>query len=222
MATSLAREDADMIVPPEIDEYATAHTSPESGFLARVAEATRAATTAPTMMVGPLEGGLLELLVWLLAPTTVVEIGTFTGYSALSMAAALPPHGRLVTCEIDDAHAELAARHFADSPLGPRIDLRRGPALATLASLDGPIDLAFVDADKGGYAAYYEALLPKLADGGLIVVDNVLWRGTVLDPPADDPDAVALAAFNDMVVADPRVRTVMLTVRDGVSLLRRA
>ena len=205
-----------------IEEYAAAHSSPEPSLLAGLAAETREATDAPQMMVGQLEGRFLEFLVFLSQARLVVEIGTFTGYSALSMASALPPDGRIVTCDINPETNAIARRHAGASPGGDRIEFRLGPALETLATLDGPFDLVFIDADKTSYLAYYEAVLPKLADRGVIVVDNVLWSGRVLDPADDTADTVAIRAFNDAVAADPRVVSVMLTVRDGVMLIRRA
>jgi caffeoyl-CoA O-methyltransferase len=148
----------------------------------------------------------------------VLEIGTFTGYSALWMAAALPDDGRLITLEADEAHAEIARRHFEASPYGDRIELRLGRGLDTLRIIEGPFDFIFVDADKPSYQAYFEAVLPMLSPTGLLAVDNVLWRGNVLRP--DEENARALAEFNDRVVADPRVECVMLTVRDGITLVR--
>jgi caffeoyl-CoA O-methyltransferase len=211
-----------VIVTPEIDRYAEEHTAPEPDYLAALAEETRAASPSAGMMVGPLEGRLLELLVWLSGARRVLEIGTFTGYSALSMAAALPPAGRIVTCDIDPDMTALARRHIEASPFADRIDIRLGPALDTVATLDGPFDLVFIDADKTNYANYYEATLPKLAPGGIIVVDNVLWGGRVLAPGDQSDDTLAIRAFNDLVRNDPRVTTVMLTVRDGVTIIRRA
>ena len=210
------------VVDAVIEDYARRHSSPEAPHLADVAEETRGATRAPEMMVGQLEGGFLAMLVHMLQPRLVLEIGTFTGYSALSMAAALPPEGRIITCEIDETHASIARRHIAASPFADRIDVRLGPAADTIASLDGPFDLVFIDADKTGYHGYYEAVLPKLADSGVIAVDNVLWNRLVLGPPdGQDDDTRALVAFNDHVVDDERVECVMLTVRDGVTLVRR-
>jgi caffeoyl-CoA O-methyltransferase len=186
--------------------------------MAQVAETTRSSTSAPQMMVGPMEGRFLNFLVTAVGARRVLEIGTFTGYSALWMAAALPEDGRLITCEADVHHAELARRHFEASPYGDRIELRHGRALDTLRILEGPFDFVFVDADKTSYEAYFEAVLPMLAPHGLLAVDNVLWRGTVL-APADD-DGRALAAFNEKVAGDARVECVMLTVRDGITLVR--
>ena len=211
------------LIRPEVEAYASAHSTPESDVLARVAADTRAGFEAHGMMVGHLEGALLATLVSLAGAREVLEIGTFTGYSALAMAAALPPDGRVVTCEIDPAVAAKARANIATSPWSDRIEVRVGPAIDTLDLLDGPFDLVFIDADKTGYRAYYEAVLPKLAPRGLIAVDNVLWSGAVLDPgPApDDADGRALAEFNDHVAADQRVSCVMLTVRDGLTLVRR-
>lgn len=209
------------IVDPQIEQYAVAHTAAEPAHLAALADETRAATTAPQMMVGPLEGRFLAAVVAMQRPRLVVEIGTFTGYSALSMAEALPPGGRIVTCDISEEHAAIARRHIGGSPWADRIDIRVGHALDTLATLDGPFDLVFIDADKTSYLAYYEAVLPKLAADGVIAVDNVLWSGQVLDEQDSSPDTAALRAFNDHVAADERVEVVMLTVRDGVSLIRR-
>jgi predicted O-methyltransferase YrrM len=205
----------------DIDHYAEAHSSPEHPLLAEVAAETRATQEAHGMMVGLLEGRFLETLVWLSGARRILEIGTFTGYSALSMAAAMPPDGRLVTCEVNPERAAVARRHFDASPWAERIEVRVGPALDTVASLDGPFDLVFIDADKANIRNYYEAVLPKLGRRGLIAVDNVLWSGRVLDPADQTDDTVAIRAFNDFVPTDERVTAVMLTVRDGVTLLRR-
>src|SRR3954452_19843904 len=209
------------IVNAAVEAYAVAHTSPEPAYFADLAARTRAETTAPGMMVGTLEGRFLAAVVAMLRPQRVLEIGTFTGYSALSMAEALPPGGHITTCDISEQHVALARRHIAASPFADRIEIRVGPALETVAALDGPFDLVFVDADKPAYVDYYEALLPKLAPHGAMLVDNVLWSGRVVDGvETDDPNTVALRAFNDHVLADPRVEVVILTVRDGVSIIR--
>jgi caffeoyl-CoA O-methyltransferase len=136
------------------------------------------------------------------------------------MAQALPPGGRIVTCEVVDENADFAQRHIDASPYADRIEIRRGPALDTIASLDGPYDMVFIDADKTGYPGYYEACVPKLAPDGLIVADNTLRDGTVLDPDAGDDGARAIAAFNDRAASDPRVVSVQLSVRDGLTLIR--
>ena len=209
------------IVAPEIEAYAAEHTTPGHPLLAEVDAETRATQEAPGMMVGLLEGRFLETLVWLAGARRILEIGCFTGYSALSMAAALPPDGSIVTCELDAERAAVARRHFDASPWGDQIEIRLRPALDTLADLDGPFDLIFIDADKTNYANYYEAVLPLLAERGLIVADNVLWSGRVLDADDQSDDTVAIRAFNNHVRDDDRVTCVMATVRDGVLLIRR-
>jgi len=209
------------IADPRVEAYAAEHTTPEPESFATLAEETRAGTSAPGMMVGTLEGRFLKAVVAMLRPETVLEIGTFTGYSALSMAEALPPGGRIITCDISEEHVAIARRHIDASPYADRIEIRVGPAIESVGSLDGPFDLVFIDADKTSYLAYYEAVLPKLTPRGVILADNVLWSGRVLDPPAEDENTKAITEFNDHVVADERVEVVMLTVRDGVSLIRR-
>jgi caffeoyl-CoA O-methyltransferase len=195
-------------------EYAETQTTPAADHLAALADQTRAQLDMPQMLTGPVEGRLLEFLVWMLQPRLVLEIGTYSGYSALSMAGALPPDGRIVTCELDPERAAFARRAVEREP---RIELREGPALDAVAALDGPFDLVFVDADKEGYVDYYEAVLPKLADRGLIIADNTLRGGRAIADP-EDP----IARFNAHVAADARTVQVLLTVRDGVTLIRRA
>jgi caffeoyl-CoA O-methyltransferase len=202
----------------DIDAYADAHATPLEPLLQELYEATYAEASSPGMIAGPVLGQLLRFVTAMLAPRLVVEIGTFTGYSALAMAGGLPPEGRIVTCEVSEERAAFARSWFDRSPWSDRIELRVGPALETVAALDGPFDLVFIDADKGGYPAYYDAVVPKLSPGGVIVVDNTLYGGDVVDPK-DERDA-AMAAFNDHVQADPRTENVLLTVRDGVTLIR--
>ena len=209
------------ITDPVLEGYAELHTTPPPSFLLELAEQTRATLGAPQMMVGPLEGRFLEMLVHALRPKWVLEIGTFSGYSSLSMAAGLPPGGRITTCELNPTHAAAARAHIAASPYADRIEVVEGPALSTVQQLDGPFDFVFIDADKSGYAAYYEAVLPKLAPGGLIAADNTLWSGRVVDEADTSDDTAAIRAFNDAVVGDRRVACVQLPVRDGVTLIRR-
>ena len=210
------------IVPPELERYAELHTTPLPEHLQALAAETEKSMAFAQMMVGQLEGRFLEMLVFMTGARRVLEIGMFTGYSALSMASALPPDGHIVTCDIDPKAEEIARRHIEASPYADRIEIRMGPALRTIAELEGPLDLVFIDADKTNYRNYYEATLPHLADDGIIAVDNVLWSGAVLDEADTSADAQAIREFNDYVVADPRVVCVMLTVRDGVTLIRKA
>ncbi len=207
------------IVDEKIEEYAERHTTPPDPLLAELAEETKATMSAPQMLTGTIEGRFLQQLVFASGATRVLEIGTFTGYSALSMAAALPEDGRIDTLDIEPKHAEVAQRYFDRSPDGDKITLHLGPAIETIGKLEGEFDLVFIDADKTGYDAYYEAVLPRLSERGLIAIDNTLWSGKVLDPP--DDDSRALAALNDKIAADERVIAVQLTVRDGITLIRR-
>ena len=204
----------------EIEEYALAHTEPPTDVLKRLAAETRETMEAPQMMVGPLEGRFLQLLVRLASPRLVLELGTFTGYSSISMASALPGGGRIVTCDIDERAVAIARRYAEEAGVVDRIDYRLGPGLETIAGLDGPFDFVFIDADKESYVDYYEAVLPKLADDGLIVADNVLWSGRVVEPEPDETTRTIMQ-FNEHVRRDERVVAVMLTVRDGMTLIRR-
>jgi caffeoyl-CoA O-methyltransferase len=210
------------IVDPVLEAYAEAHTTPPPPHLVAVAIETQDTLDSPGMMVGTLEGRFLEMLVYARRPHRVLEIGTFSGYSALAMAAGLPPDGRITTCELSPVHAEVARRHIATSPYADRIEVIEGPALQTVQALDGPFDFVFIDADKPSYLDYYEAILPKLAPGGLIAADNTLWSGNVVDEKDSSDNTRAIRTFNDTVAADSRVVCVQLTVRDGVTLIRRA
>ncbi len=172
------------------------------------------------MMVDAAEGKLLALLVALVGARQVLEVGTFTGYSAISMAEALPLDGHITSLEVSPEHAAKAAEHIEMAGLSDRISIIEGNAVETLGTLDGPYDMTFIDADKSAYPAYYEAVVPLMRPGGLIVADNVLRGGRVLDPASDDAGTAGMRVFNDRAAADPRVDTVMLTVRDGVSLIR--
>jgi predicted O-methyltransferase YrrM len=172
--------------------------------------------------VGRLEGRFLGSLVRMLRARRVLELGTFTGYSSISMALALPPGGRVITCDVDEETNAIARRYAEEAGVAGRIEYRLGPALETIAQLDAPFELVFVDADKPNYVNYYEATLPLLADGGLMVFDNTLWSGQVADESDQSESTKAIRALNDHVLADPRVHNVLLTVRDGMNLVWRA
>lgn len=204
-----------------LEAYAAAHSTPMPDWLGSVAESTRDFSPAHGMMVGDLVGRFLALLVAVSGARRVLEIGTFTGYSALSMAEALPEGGRVISLEVDPRHAAKALEHIAASPHARRIEVRVGPARESLAALTGPFDLVFIDADKPGYPDYYEAAVPLLRPGGLLVADNVLWDGRVLDERTADASTSALRTFNDRVAHDTRVECVLLTVRDGLMVARR-
>lgn len=202
------------ILQPALAEYVQRLTSPHEPLLAELSEETARQLGSEAMLSGPVAGRLLELLVWFGRPQRVLEIGTFSGHSALSMAGALPEGGRIDTCEVDPERAAFAQRYFDRSPHGSRITLHVGPALETVAKLDGSFDFAFIDADKEGYVDYYEAVVPRLTERGLIVADNTLWSGEVLE------GKVPIVRFNDHVAADPRTVQVLLSVRDGMTLIR--
>ena len=204
------------IIDPRIEEYVERLTTPHDPLLAELSEETARELGMPQMLTGPVAGRLLEFLVWTSQPKRVVEVGTFSGHSALAMAAALPDGARIDACEIDPERAAFAQRYFDRSPHGSKITLHVRPALETLEGLEAPFDFVFIDADKEGYVDYYEAVLPRLAERGLIVADNTLWSGRVVDEPSP------IAAFNEHVAADPRSVQVVLSVRDGMTLIRRA
>jgi caffeoyl-CoA O-methyltransferase len=207
------------IVNEDLERYAQEHSTPDAELFRRLEEETRATQTLPQMMVGPLEGQLLGWLVWLSGARTVLEIGTFTGYSSISMALNLPDDGRIVSLDVNDETTAIARRYADEAAVAHRIEYRVGPALDALADLDGPFDLVFIDADKENYVDYYENVLPKLSEKGFIVADNVLWSGRVLDDQGDE-STEAIKGFNDHVAADDRVESLMLTVRDGMTLIR--
>jgi caffeoyl-CoA O-methyltransferase len=208
------------IVEPPIEQYAEEHTSTDGELFERLAEETRANTTAPQMMVGRIEGQFLATLVRLRGARRILELGTFTGYSSISMASALPPGGSIITCDVDPKATAIARRYMDESGYGDRIEIRLGPALETIETLEGPFDLVFIDADKPNYKAYYEAVLPLLAENGLVIADNVLWSGRVVEDDGDE-STLAIKDFNEHVRNDPRVASVMLTVRDGMTLIRK-
>ena len=208
------------IVDPKIEEYAEAHTTPDGELFERLAAETREKTTAPQMMVGRIEGRFLATLVALSGARRILEFGTFTGYSSISMASTLPPDGKILTLDVDPEATAIARRYMDESGHGDKIEIRLGPALKTLQDVAGPFDLVFIDADKPNYVNYYEASLPLLADDGLLIADNVLWSGRVVEDDGDESTR-AIKEFNDHVLADDRVVSVMLTVRDGMTLVRK-
>ncbi len=208
-------------VSDDIEAYSVAHTTPLPPLAEELIAATMDRVPPPMSIMGAGQtvGTMLQVLVASTGARKVLDIGTFTGFSALMMAGGLPEDGRVITLELNPTFAAIAQEFFGRSPHGHKIDLRVGPALEAIESLEGPFDFVFLDADKDNYINYYEAVLPKLAPNGLIAVDNVLLMGTVLDPTNDLSKAII--AFDDHVQKDDRVTNVTLTVRDGVMLIRR-
>jgi len=201
----------------DVEQFAYNHTTPESEIFRRLRDETHKEMAHPEMQVGRLEGQFLKMLVRLTGARRILEIGMFTGYSGLMMAEGLPDDGRLITCDVNPKAEAMASRYFAESPHGHKIEIRMGPALDTIRTLQVPFDMVFIDADKSNYSNYYDAVMPLLKPGGLIAVDNVLWSGRVVNPKDDETRAIV--AFNDKVQADPRVDNVCLTIRDGVMLI---
>jgi caffeoyl-CoA O-methyltransferase len=202
------------MIGEKFEEYAERFTTPSAELFERLADETRATQTAPQMMVGPVEGEFLAFMVYATNARRVLEIGTFTGWSSIAMASALPPGGLLISCDVNAETTAVARRYAEEAGVADRIEYRVGPALESLAGLEGPFDLVFIDADKPGYVDYYEAVLPKLAEGGLIMADNTLFG------LGDGENATAIETFNEHVRDDDRVEQVLLTIREGVTLIR--
>jgi caffeoyl-CoA O-methyltransferase len=212
------------ITSPEISDYLLAHSSPADDLLRELAiETTRTFPGSAGMQISHDEGELLTMLVQLVGATRAVEVGVFTGYSSICIARGLAPGGSLLACDVSEEWTSVARRYWDRAGVADRIDLRIAPAIETLRALPAEenIDFAFIDADKPGYPAYYEELVTRLRQGGLIVLDNVLRGGRVIDPSATGEADLAIRQINDRVVADPRVSVAMLPVRDGVTLIRK-
>jgi len=204
-------------VPDEIEEYAERYTSARWDVFGRLGAETEATRDDHVMMVGAVEGAFLSFLVRMTRATRVLELGTFTGWSSIAMARALPPGGSVVTCDVNEETTAVARRYAEEAGVADRIDFRVGPGIETLATLDGPFDLAFIDADKEGYVDYYEAILPKLAPDGVIGADNTLFGSG----GPNDEITQAMSHFNEHVLHDDRVEAVLLPFRDGLTLIRR-
>ncbi len=210
-------------VTPAMEEYLTTHSTRRDAVLADLAEETAKLGEVKVMQIAELQGSLLSLLTRAVGAVRAIEIGTFTGYSAICVARALPPHGRLLCCDVSDEWTQIAQRYFARAQVADKIELRIGPALTTLRSLppEPLFDIGFIDADKVNQKNYYEEVLLRLRSGGLILIDNVLRDGAVLDRKQSDPSLDAVRACNDAVARDPRVEVVMLPVADGLSVIRK-
>ncbi|HKC51611.1 MAG TPA: class I SAM-dependent methyltransferase [Myxococcota bacterium] len=211
-------------VTEPLHEYLLAHRTPDDPLLEELrAETRRALGDRSGMQISAEEGTFLGLLVAAIGARRVVEVGTFTGYSALCMARALPPDGKLLCCDVSEEFTSIGRRFWQKAGVAERIELRLGPALDTLRSLpkNQPIDFAFIDADKENYQAYYEEILGRLRPGGLVAIDNVFWGGQVIRPDDQSSSTVAIRAVNEHVAADRRVQSVMLGLSDGLTLARK-
>jgi len=208
---------------PEVYRYLVNHRSDQDPVLADLAAETAALGNVSLMQIAPEQGAFMALLARAIGARDAVEVGTFTGYSALCVARALPDDGRLLCCDISEEWTSVGRRFWERAGVAHKIDLRLGPALETLQALPSTdqFDLAFIDADKLSYAAYYEEILPRLRPNGLILFDNVLWMGEVANPYAQDQETLALRALNDRLATDPRVESVMIPVSDGLSIVRK-
>lgn len=208
------------LVLPEIEAYAEEYSAAESEVCRALRDETYRTMEIPHMVVGPLEGAFLKMMAQLVNARQVLEIGMFTGYSALCFAEAMPANGRVITCEINLESAAVARKYFAKSPHGSKIEIRMGPALDTLRDLTGPFDLIFIDADKVNYINYYQRAVELVAANGVILIDNVLWSGDVLLQPPPDRSTAVIQELNRLVASDPRVTAVLVTIRDGVLVVR--
>jgi caffeoyl-CoA O-methyltransferase len=219
---AVADEPKSFNLSPEIHAYMIEHGSPPDTIAGGLIEATRALGGVARMQIAPEQGALMTLLARLIGAKRAIEVGTFTGYSSLCIARGLAPEGSLICCDVSDEWTRVGLPFWEKAGVRERIDLRIAPAIETLRSLrdDGCYDLAFIDADKTGYRDYLEELVRLVRPGGLIMVDNVLWGGSVIDATRDDPDTQAIRDFNRAVAADERFECVMLAVSDGLTLLR--
>lgn len=206
---------------PSIDHYATTHSAAEPELLTELARETHLKTTMPRMLSGHLQGRLLSMLSKLVQPELILEIGTFTGYATLCLAEGLQPGGKLITIDTNDETASIAQRFFARSEYASQIELRNANAMEEIPKLNAHFDLVFIDADKENYSNYFDMVIGKMKKGGLIIADNVLWSGKVVQPvKPNDEDTIAIMSFNDKVCADARVEQLLLPVRDGLMILR--
>jgi caffeoyl-CoA O-methyltransferase len=209
------------LIEPLAQAYAERYSSPTGALLQEIAAYTAANHPEAHMLSGPLQGKFLEIISRMLRPRRILEIGTFMGYSALCLAAGLAEDGVLHTIELRDQDADLADGNFRRANWQDRIILHRGNALAIIPTLDEIWDLVFIDADKAGYVDYYQLVMPRVRRGGLVLADNVLFHGQVLQPEVEGKSARAIQVFNEMVAADKTVEKVMLTLRDGLFVIQK-
>ncbi len=211
------------LLTPELADYLVAHGTPPDALQLGLIGETAALGPIAGMQIAPEQGAFLTILTRLLGARRAIEIGTFTGYSALCIARGLPSEGRLICCDVSEEWTAIGRPFWHEAGVADRIDLRIAPALDTIAALgaDEQFDLAFIDADKPNYANYVDALVPHLRPNAAVLVDNVLWDGRVIDPSADDENTQAIKAFNDALAADDRFEIVMLPISDGLTLARK-
>ena len=208
------------LVLPDIDAYAEAHSMTESEVCRRLREETYRTMKYPQMVVGALEGAFLKVMTMSVGARRVLEIGTFTGYSALCFAESLPADGQVLTCDIDPESTAMAKRFWTQSPHGSKIQLRLAPALETMNQLSGLYDLIFIDADKVNYVNYFRRALDLISNQGVILIDNVLWGGDVVKSPPPDTNTETIQELNRLVHAEPRVSAVLVTIRDGIFVIK--
>lgn len=208
------------IIDENIQRYAEQHTSPESELLRKISRDTHAKVTMPRMLSGHLQGRFLAMVSQMIRPHRILEIGTFTGYSALCLAEGLPPGGTLVTIDINEELEDKVRTYFEESGLADRIDYRIGDAATIVPSLGGQFDLVFLDADKENYSCYFDLVIDHVSEGGIILADNVLWSGKVLQEKPDK-DTRAIIAFNRKIQDDRRVENILLPIRDGILMIRK-
>ena len=205
-----------------LEEYISNHSTPENDILASITRETHLHVLNPHMLSGHVQGRVLSMISFMLCPKRILELGTFTGYSALCLAEGLAEGGKVVTIEHNDELEETIRRNLSRSSLADRIDLRIGDCKLVIGDLEGPFDLVFMDADKREYCAYLEAVYPLVPVGGFILADNTLWDGHIIDPAYDkDKQTLGLRAFNDKVAADERFEQVILPLRDGLTIIRK-
>lgn len=210
-------------IDPAILDYCEAHSTSEDPLLLKITRETQAKVLMPRMISGHLQGKMLELFVKMQQPKTILEIGTYTGYSGICMARGLGKTGRLITLDINDELEKMVRGFFEESGLSDQIDYRLGNALDLIPEIPGPFDLVFIDADKINYQCYYDLVIDKVPSGGIILADNVLWSGKILVDPGQkiDKDTQAILDFNAFIQADPRVENALLPIRDGVMMARK-
>ena len=206
---------------PEIEQYAEAHTTPENSLLAQITRDTYLEVLQPRMLSGHLQGRVLSMLSKMIRPNAILEIGTYTGYSALCLAEGLSAHGTLLTIDKNIELYDRANAYFSESEFAPKIQMLKGNALTIVPDLKQKWDLIFIDADKENYQNYYDLTLPNLNKGGFIIADNVLWSGKVIDANENDVDTTAIRSFNTSLIEDNRVEVLMLPVRDGLTVVRK-